>query len=55
MAEVKKKRKKFSSKKTVTIKKGMKDYSNDPFFKNKAEAMKAILKKNGLPKRGAQL
>ena len=52
MSEVRKKRKKVSSKKTITIKKGMKDYSNDPSFKKKAEAMSAMLKKNGLPENG---
>lgn len=49
MADVKKRRKKSASKKRITIKKGMKDYSNDPFFKKKAEAVEALLKKVGLP------
>jgi hypothetical protein len=49
MAEVKKRRRKSASKKRITIKKGMKDYSSDPFFKKKAEAVHALLKKTGLP------
>ena len=49
MADVKKKRRKAASKKSITIKKGMKDYGNDPFFKKKAEAAHALLKKAGLP------
>ena len=34
----------------VTVVKKMRDYSNDPFFKKKAENAKAFLKKHGLPK-----
>jgi hypothetical protein len=49
MAEVKKRRRKSASKKRITIKKGMKDYGNDPFFKKNAEAVHALLKKTGLP------
>lgn len=34
----------------ITAVKKMKDYSNDPFFKEKAEKAKAFIEKNGLPK-----
>lgn len=57
MAELRKTRKKNSSKKTITIKpptvkKGMKDYNDDPFFEKKAEAAYEIIKKYGLPETG---
>lgn len=34
----------------VTIVKKMRDYSNDPVFKKKAEDAAAFIKKHGLPK-----
>ena len=34
----------------VTIAKKMRDYSNEPAFKKKAESAVKFLKKNGLPK-----
>ncbi len=34
----------------ITVVKKMRDYSDDPFFKEKAEKAKAFIKKNGLPK-----
>ncbi len=40
---------KKKSKEIIVVKK-MRDYSNDPTFKKKAEKAKAFLKKNGLPK-----
>lgn len=33
-----------------TVVKKLRDYSNDPFFKEKAEKAKAFIEKNGLPK-----
>lgn len=33
----------------VTVKKNMKDYSNDPYFTKKLEQAEARLKKYGLP------
>ena len=33
----------------VTIVKKIRDYSNDPFVKKKAEKAKAFIKKHGLP------
>ena len=33
----------------ITVKKNMKDYSNDPYFVKKAEKATAFLKKHGLP------
>ena len=35
---------------SAAIVKKMKDYSNEPAFKKKAEKVTAFLKKNGLPK-----
>lgn len=49
MAEVKKKRKRIPSNKKVTIKKDLKDYGDDPYFKEKAEVAFALIKKYGLP------
>ena len=34
----------------ITVKKNMKDYSNEPYFVKKAEKAMAFLKKHGLPK-----
>jgi hypothetical protein len=34
----------------ITVVKKMKDYSNEPAFKKKAEKAAEFLKKNGLPK-----
>ena len=33
----------------VTVVKKMRDYSQDPFIKKKAERAKALIKKHGLP------
>ena len=49
MAEVKKKQRKVSSKTKITIDKGMRDYSNDPFVKKQADAANELLKRVGLP------
>ena len=49
MAEVKKKRKKISFKTKITIDKGMRDYSNEPYFKEKAEIANELIKRVGLP------
>ncbi len=35
-------------KKNMVVSKNMRDYSDDPFFKKKAEDAKAFLEKNGL-------
>jgi hypothetical protein len=46
---VKKRRKKISFKTKITIDKGMRDYSNDPYIKEKAEIANALIKRVGLP------
>ena len=35
----------------ITVVKRMRDYSKDPFFIKKAEEMKALIKKYGVPAR----
>lgn len=39
-----------SDKEDITVKKNMRDYSNEPYFVKKAEKATAFLKKHGLPK-----
>ncbi len=39
-----------SDKGNITVKKNMKDYSNEPYFVKKAEKAMAFLKKHGLPR-----
>jgi hypothetical protein len=39
-----------SDKGNITVKKNMRDYSNEPYFVKKAEKAIAFLKKHGLPK-----
>ena len=39
-----------SDKVNITVKKNMKDYSNEPSFVKKAEKATAFFKKHGLPK-----
>lgn len=34
----------------ITVVKNMRDYSNEPVFKKKAEKAKAFIEKHGLPK-----
>lgn len=41
---------KKNKKDNIPVVKGMRDYSNDPTFKKKAEEAAALIKKYGLPK-----
>jgi hypothetical protein len=43
-------KKEKKNKSGVTVDENMRDYSNDPYVKKKAETARAFLKKHGVPK-----